>query len=527
MIFRGLVNFSNASKGLVGIESRAEEIMSKLCIGLDDVCFLGIHGMGGIGKTTLSKFIYERVSHQFEASCFITSIREETRTDYDLFYLQKQLISEILMDREINIWNSYGATRVIANRLRNKKVLIVLDDVDGEKQLKALAESHDWFGQGSRIIITRRDRHLLNRFVDITYDVKVLNVVEALQLFSLKAFKKPRPEENYVQLSMDIVNYAQGLPLALEVFGSLLFGRTMDEWKSAKDLLKENPNAEILDKLKISYDGLEDLQQKLFLDIACFFNGAFIEDIKYKLECFGYYPDFNMKVLVDKSLITMSEGIFVDKNLIIMKGRMLQMHDLLRKMGKKIVRCESAKEEPGECSRLWCNKDVIHVLKNDSGTDAVRGIVLKLPLQKEERLNVEAFAKMKQLQMLQISHTNIVSRFSKARNDLLTNLEWHGDPSNFMLSNELCVIEWWVYPLESLPASFQSNKLVELIMPYSSIKQLWDGRKSFDKLKHIDLSHSLNLIKTPDLSGVPNLEKLKLSYCTNLSKVRRSIGFPR
>jgi hypothetical protein len=262
------------------------------------------------------------------------------------------------MEREINIWNEYGASRVIVNRLRNKKVFIILDNVDGVKQLEALARSHDWFGQGSRIIITSRDRHLLNRFVDNTYDVKVLNDAEALQLFSLKAFKKPHPEENYVQLSMDIVNYAQGLPLALEVFGSFLFGRTMDEWKSARDLLKENPNAEILDKLKISYDGLEDLQQKLFLDIACFFNGAYIHGIIYKLESFGYYPNINIRVLVDKSLITIS------------KGR-LRMHDLLRKMGH--VRCESA-EEPGERSRLWCNKDVIHVLKNST----VSGLVSKL-----------------------------------------------------------------------------------------------------------------------------------------------------
>jgi hypothetical protein len=113
----------------------------------------------------------------------------------------------------------------------------------------------------------------------------------------LKAFKKPHPEENYVELSKDIVSYAQGLPLALEVFGSFLFGRKMDAWKSARDLLKENPNAEILDKLKISYDGLEDLQQKLFLDIACFFNGAYMDSIKHKLESFGYYPISILKFL--------------------------------------------------------------------------------------------------------------------------------------------------------------------------------------------------------------------------------------
>jgi hypothetical protein len=101
----------------------------------------------------------------------------------------------------------------------------------------------------------------------------------------------------------------------------------------------------------------------------------------------------------------------------------------------------------------------------------VKGIILKLPLQKQERLNVEAFSKMKKLKMLEISFT-----LSKARDNLRT-LEWHGDPSNFMLSNGLCVLEWWGYPLESLPGSFQSNNLVELSMRYSCIKQPWDGRK--------------------------------------------------
>jgi Leucine-rich repeat (LRR) protein len=155
---------------------------------------------------------------------------------------------------------------------------------------------------------------------------------------------------------------------------------------------------------------------------------------------------------------------------------------------------------------------------------------------------------MKKLKMLEISFTWL----SKARDNLRT-LEWHGDPTNFMLSNELCVMEWWGYPLESLPAGFQSNNLVELIMPYSCVKQPWDGRKvtfwlmqmdflllpltlfhfvdflyqSFDKLKRISLSHCKNLIETPDLSGVPNLEELELEYCTSLSKVHPSIGFLR
>jgi hypothetical protein len=192
--------------------------------------------------------------------------------------------------------------------------------------------------------------------VDDNYEVKVLNHADALQLFSWKAFKKPHPEENYVELSKDVVSYAHGLPLALEVFGSFLYGRRMEFWISARNRLKEKPNAEILDKLKISFDGLEDLQKQMFLDIACFFGGVCKDNMRHILESLGYYSDIAFDVLVDKSLLTSSWG-----------GKILGMHDLLRKMGQQIVHCESA-EELGRRSRLRCNEDAIHVLKENTVT---------------------------------------------------------------------------------------------------------------------------------------------------------------
>ena len=103
----------------------------------------------------------------------------------------------------------------------------------------------------------------------------------------------------------------------------------------------------------------------------------------------------------------------------------------------------------------------------------VKGIVLNLPLKKPERLNVEAFSKMVNLKMLVIRSYYSYKECDKLR----MNLKWHGDLSNFMLSNELCVMEWWGYPFESLPTNFRSNNLVDLIMHNNFIKQLWVGRK--------------------------------------------------
>ena len=341
------------SKGLVGIDSRVKEVLdSYMDEGSGGVRFVGICGMGGLGKTTLAQEIYKRIFVNFEASSFIDNVREETRNQ-GLVSLQKQLISKILMESEINIWKISEGINVIGNIVRNKKVLIVLDDVDGEEQLEALAGNHDCFGSGSRIIVTSRDSHLLRRCdMNFIYTVKQLNNDDALKLFSWRAFKKPDPKENYMDLSQDFVNYANGLPLALKVLGSLLFDKEIDEWNSALDKLKVEPDKKILDILKISYDGLTNTQKELFLDIACFFKGENKNCIRDILKSFGYYPEYNIGVLIDKSLITIEPK------------ETIWMHDLLQEMGQEIVSHESPKELGGR-RRLSHYKDILFVLKNN------------------------------------------------------------------------------------------------------------------------------------------------------------------
>ena len=73
------------------------------------------------------------------------------------------------------------------------------------------------------------------------YKAKELSSDEALQHFSRKAFKKDHPLEGYVELSKKAVCYAQGLPLALDVLGTFLIGRSPNVWKSALNILEENP----------------------------------------------------------------------------------------------------------------------------------------------------------------------------------------------------------------------------------------------------------------------------------------------
>ncbi|KAG8660922.1 hypothetical protein MANES_02G202000v8 [Manihot esculenta] len=202
-------------------------------------------------------------------------------------------------------------------------------------------------------------------------------------------------------------------------------------------------------------------------------------------------PTIGIRVLIDKSLLTI-----IGKNT-------LWMHDLLQEMGQKIVWKESP-DEPGKRSRLSFDKDVYHVLTENSGTEAVEMMSANFLGRKNINLSAKALSNMRKLRLLKIENVQ-----------LSQGLEF--------LSNEIRLLEWHGYPLKSLPSCFKPEKLVELRMPCSCIKQLWSGIITLDGLKYINLRNSQALRRTPDFTRAPHLEKLVLEGCTSLIEVHPSI----
>ena len=246
---------------------------------------------------------------------------------------------------------------MIKHRLQQKKVLLILDDVDKIEQLEALVGGLDWLGSGSRVIITTRDKHLLERHgVNITYELQVLNEKYALQLLTWKAFKTEKFHPTYLNVLKRAVAYASGLPLALIVIGSNLFGKTVQEWESALHRYETVPNKDIQKILKVSFNALEEDEQSVFLDIACFYKGTNDTLADVESMVYAHYDacmKYHIGVLVEKSLIKISSH-----------GK-LTLHALIEDMGKEIVRLESP-EEPGKRSRLWFHEDIIQVLEENT-----------------------------------------------------------------------------------------------------------------------------------------------------------------
>ncbi|XP_016650452.1 PREDICTED: TMV resistance protein N-like [Prunus mume] len=139
-----------------------EEIESLLCIDSPGVCTVGIWGK--ISLKTVGDELFHRLSGQFEATCFLANVKEESKRQ-GLNHLRNVLLREILNEKDLSI-DTPSVSPFIRERLSRTKVLIVLDDVNDSSQIEYLAcGGHHKFGPGSRIIITTSERSLLKKTV--------------------------------------------------------------------------------------------------------------------------------------------------------------------------------------------------------------------------------------------------------------------------------------------------------------------------------------------------------------------------
>ncbi|XP_016647965.1 PREDICTED: TMV resistance protein N-like [Prunus mume] len=478
----------------IGMHHPVQDIIKLLDSGENDVRMVGLWGTGGIGKTTIAKAVYNSIAHEFEGCSFLENIREySTWQGGGLAKLQRTLLYEILRDTNLEVTNVHKGATVIKQRLSCRKVLLVLDDVDDMEQLHKLVGACDWFGVGSRIIITTRDKQLITaHHVNLIHEVKILDDPEALEVFCWHAFKRSEPPlGDYVKLAERAIHYAQGLPLALKVLGSCLCGGSIDKWEAALDGFK---STKIQDVLKISYDALDDERVKeVFLDLACFFKGKSRRYAIETLEACDLNPRYGIEVLIEKAHVSV-------------EGDYIWMHDLLEEMGKDIVHQESP-TEPGERSRLWSYEDIEHVLANNTGTNEITRIVLNSPEREDEIfLDVDCFSKMKNLKIFIIYNTCL-----------------YGDIH--YLPNSLRVLDWHGCPFQSFPPKFNPKELKVLNMPRNCIKQLGEGLKYLTKLTSMNFNRSQFLTQIPDLSGITKLRYLNANGCRSLVEVHPSVGY--
>nr|AAM18462.1 disease resistance protein RPP4 [Arabidopsis thaliana] len=476
----------------VGIEDHIKAIKSILCLESKEArIMVGIWGQSGIGKSTIGRALFSQLSSQFHHRAFIT-YKSTSGSDVSGMKLswEKELLSEILGQKDIKI-DHFG---VVEQRLKHKKVLILLDDVDNLEFLKTLVGKAEWFGSGSRIIVITQDKQLLKAHeIDLVYEVELPSQGLALKMISQYAFGKDSPPDDFKELAFEVAELVGSLPLGLSVLGSSLKGRDKDEWVKMMPRLRNDSDDKIEETLRVGYDRLNKKNRELFKCIACFFNGFKVSNVKELLE-----DDVGLTMLADKSLIRITPDGDIE------------MHNLLEKLGREIDRAKS-KGNPAKRQFLTNFEDIQEVVTEKTGTETVLGIRVPPTVLFSTRpllvINEESFKGMRNLQYLEIGHWSEI--------DLPQGLVY--------LPLKLKLLKWNYCPLKSLPSTFKAEYLVNLIMKYSKLEKLWEGTLPLGSLKKMDLGCSNNLKEIPDLSLAINLEELNLSKCESLVTLPSSI----
>ncbi|CAN0890528.1 Disease resistance protein RUN1 [Linum grandiflorum] len=530
---------------LVGMDTRVSNVEQLLAMNMlddDDTRIVGLWGMGGVGKTTLAKTCYQRVTSSLINTAtkhhIVMNINDSEKTRDGIETIIQELYSTLLSEHGITVDKLDASYR--RQRLSRMRVFVVLDDVDTPRQLEQLLLGNvlnltRLFGSGSRIVITTRNKRVLDHAMAHVYHVEGLDSVESLELFSLHAFREERTQaDGLMYLSRLVVSYCKGNPLAIKVLGGALFRKDRSYWESMLFELRKIRNPEIHDVLRRSYDALGDEEKRLFLDVACFLFGASKGKlIKYVAASYGSAYS-RVEDLIDKSLLVCIPVNGYDS---------VQVHDLLKEMAWNIVNEESnlvnrtGIKNPDDVHKLlavpeerispsgfgWLDsffscflmKYWLSIFK--SGTDhggqhkAIETLSLNLLRAKEMHLKANAFQGMDSLRYME---------FVSGKANL-------GTPKIFLpsggldnLPDGLRWLHWDGFPSKSLPTRFRPENLVVLVLRHCQIRRCWEGvQPELANLISLVLSYCTNLIEVPNLSKCQNLELIRLKGCSSLIEV--------
>nr|XP_023900465.1 putative disease resistance protein RGA4 isoform X2 [Quercus suber] len=227
----------------------------------ENVTFISIVGIGGLGKSTLAQYIYndEMVNGHFELKMWVC-----VSDVFDVKTIAGNMITSATKKKPESLLMEQLQDELL-KILDQKIYLLVLDDVWIEDKatwgkLKTLLLDGK---RGSKVVITTRTKLV----ADITspssqYFLRGLSDGQSWALLKQMAFDEGKETINsdFEVIGIDIVKKCKGVPLAIKIIGSVLyFKKSVDDWLNIKNNELTNVTQSrngVLPVLKLSYDHL-------------------------------------------------------------------------------------------------------------------------------------------------------------------------------------------------------------------------------------------------------------------------------
>ncbi|XP_057814294.2 disease resistance protein TAO1 isoform X2 [Cryptomeria japonica] len=415
--------------------------------GEEKVKIMGIAGIGGSGKTTLAKELFNRNFSSFERCSFVFDVRDAASRNA-LSDKQKKLLADLGV-HDLPFDSVDEGKIILANRLSSHRALIVLDDVDHIDQLNALLPNKDNLGSQSMVIVTTRELGVLKSWgISSIYKMPGLSMPHAGQLFCWHAFLQPFPPPGFEVLVQKFLKACNSLPLSLKVLGAQLYGKkSRDYWKSQLNKILRILPGEIKERLQVSYDALDEEEREMFLDVACFLTGEKKSKAVAVWDGSGWSGLHGIETLLNKCLVELFDG---DKR--------IRMHDHLRDIGREIA----SRHSP---YRVWFTEQIVNMKKHSMKIKLLRGIQ-----------PADSFVAFKEyrLQFMGISRRS--SKRLRFSNGLqILSVKGNEFTEEFApLSEDLVWLRWEGFPLRSLPSWLTLKNLSVLeLHKADELEELW------------------------------------------------------